>query len=207
MNTRLFTKYTLLGMMFFGTFLTSCSNDDDAAPEEENELEVITDIKLIFTNTEDPTDVKTARAKDPDGFGLEELEILDTINLEVNKTYLLTFEIFNNLEQPGENIGNEINEEAAEHQIFYGFTADAFETPTENGNIGAENAADPVGYEDKDDNNLPLGLITTWKTSSTPLIEGEFRVVLQHQPEVKTATSTSETGENDFDLPFVLNIK
>ena len=47
-------------------FLYSCE-EDDAAPAEENEEEVITDIKLIFTNKADANDKVEAKAKDPDG--------------------------------------------------------------------------------------------------------------------------------------------
>ena len=71
-------------------------------------------------------------AEDPDGTGVEELVILDTINLNKNKSYTLTFEIMNNLETPGEDIGEEIKEEDDEHQIFFGFSNDAFSDPLGN---------------------------------------------------------------------------
>ena len=59
-------KYGMYTLLLGGALLTSCS-DDDEAPEPENVVEVFTDVTLIFTNTADPSDVVTARAKDPDG--------------------------------------------------------------------------------------------------------------------------------------------
>ncbi|WP_044205414.1 hypothetical protein [Flammeovirga sp. OC4] len=205
MNTiNLFKKYSLVGLLASGCLFTSCDSDD-VVPEIENELEVITDVKLIFTNTADDTDVVTATAQDPDGPGLEDLVIKDAINLGAGKTYTLTYEIMNKLEEPGEDIGEEILDEDHEHQFFFGFTEDAFSNPTGNGNI--DNASDAINYEDEDDNGNPVGLETTWTASSTSVSNGEFRVVLKHQPDVKTATSGFNDGDTDFDLKFVLNIQ
>jgi hypothetical protein len=202
----LFTRTSLYALALAGLTFTSCKkDDDDAVPAEENELEVITDIKLIFTNNTDPKDIVEARAKDPDGAGIEDLKILDEITLDTSKNYTLTFEIMNNLDSPGEDIGEEITEEDDEHQLFFGFSNNAFGDPNGNGNI--DNASDDVHYNDKDGNGNALGLSTSWKTSSAQLSEGKFRVILKHQPDVKSSSSSSNDGETDFDLEFVLNIK
>ena len=186
-------------------FTTSCSNDDDAAPEEENEVEVITDVKLIFTNTEVPAEIVEARAQDPDGTGIQDLKILDTITLGQGKTYKLTYEIINGLNPDDpENIGDEILEEDNEHQFFFKFTDGAFSNPTGTGNI---DGGGTVRYEDVDDNDRPVGLQTLWTTTASPKDGGEFRVVLKHQPGVKTDNSGFEDGDTDFDLPFVLIIQ
>lgn len=195
-------RFSFLAALSVAIFITGC--DDDDAPDPVNEVEVITDVKLIFTNTSDPSDVVTASAQDPDGEGVEELKILGEINLGVDKTYTLTYEIFNNLETPGEDIGAEIEEEDDEHQLFYSFSDGAFANPTGNGNI--DNASDPINYNDSD-GNYPVGLSTTWTTSSTALSGGTFMARLQHQPDVKTATSGATDGDTDFDLEFVLNIQ
>ncbi|MCH2235423.1 MAG: GTP cyclohydrolase [Crocinitomicaceae bacterium] len=185
-------------------FVTSCKKDE-VAPEEENVVEIFTDVKLVFTNTADASDKVEARAQDPDGTGVEELTILDDITLDTSKTYTLTYEIFNNLNTPGENIGAEILEEDNEHQFFFTFSNNAFANPVGNGNI--DNAADPINYNDTDENNHPVGLSTQWTTPSTQLTGGTFTVRLQHQPDVKTGTSGSSDGDTDFDLTFVLNIQ
>ena len=56
-------------------------------------------------------------------------------------------------------------------------------------------------------NGNNLGLSTVWTTSSTSSKGGTFKVVLKHQPDVKTSTSGSTDGDTDFKLPFVLNIE
>ena len=64
-------NYRNYGMMLAASMtlvISSCKKDDEA-PEEENELEVITDVKLVFTNTNDASDIVEARAQDPDGTG------------------------------------------------------------------------------------------------------------------------------------------
>tara|TARA_B110000046_G_C13015609_1_gene408550 strand:+ start:1345 stop:1962 length:618 start_codon:yes stop_codon:yes gene_type:complete len=197
-------NYGFIAMLLAAVAVTSCKKDDEV-PEEENELEVITDVKLVFTNTTDAADIVEARAQDPDGAGVEELAILDEINLDTSKTYRLTFEVFNNLDSPGEDIGAEILEEDEEHQIFFGFSNNAFANPLGNGNIDTE--SDPLNYNDSDANGNAVGLSTNWTTPSTQLIGGNFRVRLQHQPDVKTASSGSNDGDTDFDLSFVLNIQ
>ena len=197
-------NYLMLAMVATTLIFTGCKKDD-VDPDHEHEGEIITDVKLVFTNTSDASDVVEARAQDPDGEGVQELAILDEISLDTNKTYTLTFEIMNNLETPGEDIGAEIAEEDDEHQLFFSFTDNAFSNPTGDGNI--DNASDVINYNDVDGNNNPLGLSTTWITGASAVSAGTFTVRLQHQPDVKTATSGANDGDTDFELQFVMNIQ
>ena len=209
MNTsKLFKNYQLMTLLLAVLFIASCSDDDDASlPPIEDELEVITDVTLIFTNTQDPNDVVMASAQDPDGEGVQELMIDDDINLTEGVTYTMTYEILNALDPDDvEDIGEEILEEDDEHQFYFEFTDGAFASPTGDGNIGAGNAADPINYMDQDDNGYPVGLVTEW-TAGGASTDGTFRVRLQHQPDLKSATTTSEDGDTDIDLTFVLNIQ
>ena len=189
--------YSLLSLVIF----TACE-DDDVVPEEEEEMEVITDVTLVFTS--DAGAVVTASAQDPDGAGVQELVVLDEIQLQAGTNYTLTFDIMNNLETPGESIGEEIAEEDDEHQIFFAWTEGAVSNPTGNGNI--DNASDPVNYNDADGNGNPLGLNTSW-TAGDPTTAASFTVRLQHQPDVKTSTSGANDGDTDFELQFRLTIQ
>ncbi|MEM6347202.1 MAG: GTP cyclohydrolase [Bacteroidota bacterium] len=198
-----FKKYSLWTLVLVGMVVYGCG--DEVVPPDENPPETITDVKLIFTNVNDATDVVEARAEDPDGEGVEELKILDEINLGAGKTYTLTYEVLNSLVTPAEDIGAEIAEEDDEHQLFFSFTEGAFSDPTGNGNI--DNASDPINYNDADGNGNPVGLSTNWTTSATAVSGASFTAKLQHQPDEKTATSTATTGDTDFDLTFVLNIQ
>ena len=201
-----FKNLQLLAILFSVITIVGCSKDDDVAPEEENEVEVFTDVTLVFTNTADVNDVVTASAQDPDGTGIQELQILDAITLASDTEYTLTYEILNALDPADiEDIGSEILEEDNEHQFFFSFTENVFANPTGNGNIDA--AADPINYNDADENGNPVGLSSTWTTSSTASSGASFTVRLQHQPDVKTATSGSNDGDTDFALTFSLNIQ
>ena len=188
--------YAVLTLFIF----TACE-EDEAAPEEENEVEVFTDVKLVFTPTVGGAAVEAA-AQDPDGAGVQELQVLGAINLAANTDYLLSMMIENCLEDPCEDMNEEIAEEAEEHQFFFAFTNDAFTSPAGNGNM--DNASDPINYIGYDGNNNPVGLNTNWTTGSAST--GTFTVQLQHQPDVKTATSGSTDGDTDFALTFNLNI-
>lgn len=196
-----FPSLSLILLMFL--LITSCEDDEGQIIHGDPAV-IITDVSLVFTNVADATDVVTANAQDPDREGVESLQALGPINLDANKTYRLTFEIFNNLESPGDNLTLEIEEEATEYQMFFSFTTDAFSSPAGDGNI--DTASDPINYGDQDDNGNPLGLITTWDTGSTA-VTGTFTARLQVQPDEKTATSTATTGDTDFDLTFILNIQ
>ena len=188
--------YAVLTLFIF----TACE-EDEAAPEEENEVEVFTDVKLVFTPTAGGAAVE-ASAQDPDGAGVQELQVLGAINLAANTSYTLTMVIENCLESPCELMNEEIEEEDDEHQFFFAFTNDAFTSPAGNGNI--DSASDPINYNDSDGNGNSLGLNTSWTTGSAS--SGTFTVQLQHQPDVKTATSGSTDGDTDFALTFNLNI-
>lgn len=220
-----FKKYSMIPMLAAAVLLTGCKKEEEEVPEEEHDHEVITNVHLVFTNVDDASDVVEAEAEDHDGEGVEELEILDTINLDASKTYDLTFEILNAHEDEhddhddeedhddeddeedhddeGEDIGAEIAEEADEHQIFFGFTNNIFTDPAGDGNI--DDASHDVVYNDLDGNGNPLGLNTSWTTSGAHE-GGKFRVILMHQPGIKNASSTSKDGDADFDLEFVINI-
>jgi hypothetical protein len=50
-------------------------------------------------------------------------------------------------------------------------------------------------------------LSSAWTTAGTASSEGSFTVRLQHQPDVKTATSGSNDGDTDFELTFALTIQ
>ncbi|WP_299535683.1 GTP cyclohydrolase [Ulvibacterium sp.] len=198
-----------LTLLFAAILVVSCSDDDDNPPEE-NIPEVFTDVTLVFTPTGGGTTVR-ATAEDPDGEGIADLMVNDEITLAANTTYTLTLEILNDLPDPDEDIGDEIAEEDDEHQFFFAFTDGAFSDPTGDGNIGASNAADPINYMDEDSDaqdgsGNPVGLVTEWTTGDAQS-GASFTINLQHQPDVKTATSTSEDGDTDFDLTFVLNIE
>ncbi len=221
-----------LFLFLFATMalVTSCSDDDDV-PHHEHDHDLITDVTLVFTNVEDPNDVVEFSAKDPDGEGIKDIEASGPIELDTNKEYELTFEIYNSsedhdeedeeehnhsharseAEEPGhehehegENIGEIIEQEGDAHQFFFEFTEDAFADPMGSGNISDDSGT--VRYNDEDKNGNPIGLKTLWKTPSTETDMGSFKVLLKHQPDIKTGSTTANDGETDVEITFELHI-
>ena len=203
-----FRNHYLIGLLGSSLIFTSCGDDDTPAPAT-GDPEVITDLSLVFTNDDDPTDVSTVSAQDPDGIGSQELQILsnNTITLTSGATYTMTFVIENGLDEDDvEDITEEIEEEAEDHQFFYSFTNDAFTSPMGDGNI--DDSSHSINYTDQlDANQRPVGLATSW-TAGAALASGSFRVVLMHQDEgQKTDNSGVDDGDADFDLTFNLVIE
>ena len=193
--------YYLLLLLCMG-FIVGCG-DDEPMMEEEEEEEVISRIILTFTpdNGEDPV---MATWFDADGEG-SGAPTIDEIKLEEDVTYTLTMELTNTLGSSDEDITSEIQEEADEHMFFFSFTDGIFEDPTGNGNV--DNRNDAVNYNDQDSNGFPLGLSTTWTAGEHTENPGQFNVVLKHQPELKTATSSASVGGTDVDITFPLSIE
>jgi len=190
-------------LLLFVGFLVGCDKDDTIMHMEEGEEEEISQVVLTFTpdNGEDPV---VATWLDPDGEG-SAAPMIEEIELEEDVTYSLSIELANTLGTTEEDITAEIKEEADEHMFFFSFTDGVFADPTGNGNV--DNRNDPVNYNDMDGNGLPIGLSTTWTTGEHTESEGEFRVVLKHQPDEKTSTSDANTGGTDVDIVFPLHIE
>jgi hypothetical protein len=180
--------------IFIGILLSSCVNED---PQKEDVPELITKATLTFTPaTGTPIGVT---ATDPDGEGVQDIATDGPIILAKATNYVLTIKLINGLANPGDegyDVSKEVEEEGDEHQFFFTATSGAFETvDTYKG-----------GANSKDANGLPLGLTTTWVTSNVAT-SGEFRVILKHQPGLKSSTSTSNDGETDLDVTFVLSVQ
>jgi len=201
--------YYILLILVVGLCVISCGDDDDPMEMEmememegENEEEEeISQVVLTFTPQEG--EAVTATWLDADGEG-SGAPTIDDIELVEGVTYTLAVVFTNTLGTVDEDITAEIQEEDDEHQIFFGFTDGIFADPSGDGNI--DNGSDPVNYNDMDDNGLPVGLSTTWTAGGHTDNPGEFNVILKHQPDVKTATSDSNTGSTDVDITFPLSI-
>lgn len=182
--------------------LSACEADD---PVREDVPEMITKVSMAFTpNGGGPVIIATAT--DPDGDGIQDLEIDGEIILESDTEYVLEIELINGLAQPGTaeyDVTDEVSEEGAEHMFFFAWTGNLFSDPEGDGNV--DDRADAVNYEDEDVEGNPLGLRTTWTTGAAA--SGDLRVILKHQPDLKSATSDVNTGETDLDIAFPVVIQ
>jgi len=127
---------------------------------------------------------------------------------------VLDIEVWNELEDPIEDVSSEIEDAAEEFQFF--FTGSAVESPATGANSGAVIAQD---YVDSDENGLPLGL----KNSVTTLAwgAGELTVTLRHLPpgadetlkveglagEVADGGFEAIGGEDDLQVTFDIEVE
>lgn len=177
---------------------------DESDPVKEDTPEMITSVTLTFVPVDDGDPV-VVTASDPDGEGVQSLTVDGPITLTANKAYVLALSLVNGLADetdPSHDVTGEITAEADEHIFFYQWTEGLFTDPAGDGNI--DKRTDPVAYNDADANGLPLGLITSWTTGAPA--SGRFRIVMKHQPGLKSETSTATMGESDLDLEFELMI-
>ncbi|MDP4709715.1 MAG: hypothetical protein NWS63_00835, partial [Saprospiraceae bacterium] len=188
------------GFMVLAWLLVSFVPLQAASPS--NNVTGITDVVLTFSPDNGGTPV-VARAQDPDGTGSAGLQVLDPINLSESTSYTLGISVLNSVAM--ENLTTEIRDKGLEYQLFFGFSTGLFQSPLGDGNI--TNSAASIGYADVDSLGRPIGLITQWSSACVEgNVSGSFRVVLKHQPGLKSSSSTVETGTTDFDLTFSLNV-
>lgn len=137
-------------------FSTSCSNDDAPVNEEE----VITTVRTTLTGG---GQVITLTSRDLDGDGPNAPVVTVSGNLVAGTTYTGSTEFLNELEDPAEDITVEVEEEGADHQVFY-------QLPS---SIGT------VTYTDTDANGRPIGLNFTL-VAGTSGSTGTLTVTLRH---------------------------
>jgi hypothetical protein len=192
---------------FAATMLLASCGDNE--PQKEDVPELITKVTLTFTPTNGNPVI--AHATDPDGEGVQDLTVDTSIALAANTTYNLSITLVNGLAEPTSpdyNVTSEVEEQGHEHMFFFGWTGNLFSNPAGEGNISSRQGSVNYtsGANSVDVNNLPLGLTTIWTTSESAK-GGTFRILLKHQPGLKSATSTANDGETDVDVTFEMKIQ
>jgi len=187
----------------------ACSDvEEDHGPEHENE--VFTTVVLTFASQSGGADVEAAWA-DPEDDGdpvIHDIVLLDADDYDLSISFL------NELEDPAEDLTQEIADEGDEHQVF--FTGSAVQGPA------TESNADAVieqAYADEDEDGLPVGLdnsITTLAVGS-----GALTVTLRHMPlendqPIKDSGTAEDVagggfgaigGETDLQVTFNLEVE
>ncbi len=153
--------------------------------ETTNQEELITTVILNFSNA-DTTFIITY--EDLDGAG-GNAPTIGTIILKANKTYNVSLVITDASKTPTVNISDEVKTEGTDHQFIY--------------TINTANVS--VKTTDVDANNKPLGLLSTWAT--TTVNTGSVTLTLKHQPNIKPAAPGNITiGDTDIEAKFAVII-
>lgn len=170
-------------------FAISCKKDKDLQPLPPpitNSPELITSMKLIFTDSANTANTVSAYYNDPDGPGGNSAIQFDTIKIQPNKTYLVNLLLFDQTKSPVDTISKEIWKERDEHMFFF-----------QHSNVSIQTI-----YLDADTKNLPVGLSTKWRSGSSGI--GTSKITLKHQ--VDTKDGTISPGETDAEVLFKTKI-
>lgn len=178
----------------FAALFTACK-DEDKTPEKpsgvSNPTEIITTVKLVLKE-EGTGALYTAIWKDADGDG-PGLPQRTPLMLASGKTYEGSIYLLDESKSPADTISNEVSEEHNVHQFFY----------TVSGDLSSRMI---ITKEDKDDNNLPVGLNTKVTVSEGISSQGFLKVVLKHYDGV--AKSADEAvGDTDVDAEFPVSVQ
>ncbi|WP_136465275.1 type 1 periplasmic binding fold superfamily protein [Flagellimonas onchidii] len=183
-----------------GQLFVSCSNDDND-PEEVNEEETITTMTVTLTPTAGTTVTLTSRDLDGDGPNAPEINVSG--NLAANTTYNGMVALLNETETPAEDVNEEIEGEAAEHQFFFavggGLNASTAYADEESDYVSAETGTNFT-------TNNPVGIKFTLTT--TDASTGTLAVTLRHEPKKPNdGTLVDAGGETDITQTFSLTIE
>lgn len=173
------------------SLMTSCSKDK----EDENEEELITDFRYTLTpiGGGEPVVFSFFDSDGPGGIA----PIIVNGKLKSGTEYNASITLLNTTEIPFEDITEEVETEAEEHQFFFGIS---------------NSLKDKLQftYLDKDSNNRPLGLKT--KVSAVSPGKGNLLITLRHEPNkaaegVSTGNITNAGGETDIEIAFEVEIQ
>lgn len=176
-------------LLFASLLFVACSNDDEN-PEPVNEEEVITTMTVTLLPNGGGTPV-TLQTRDLDGDGPNAPTVTVSGNLTAGATYNGSIVLLNETEDPAENVTEEVQEEAEEHQFFYSVA-------------GGLNATTEYANFDGDGN--PLG--TEFILSTGDASNGSMTFTLRHEPKKPNDGSLGDAGgETDIQATFNLTIE
>ena len=174
-------KFLTISIFAIALF-ASCSDDD--VPETVLPQEVITTLRLTLEPIGGGTDI-VLEYLDLDADGPNPPVVIVSGNLAAGTSYNGTILLLNETVNPPENVTEEVDEEALEHQFFYTLGGDL--------NVTTE-------YENFDTDGNPLGtelMLSTGEASS-----GTLTLTLRHEPNKPNSGLADAGGETDIEVTF-----
>lgn len=163
----------------FAVGISACDGDD---PAPVNEEEVITTLNVTLAPNGGGTPV-TLRFFDADGDGSGAPIKTVSGNLEADKTYTGVITLSDDSKSTPVDITEEVAEEADDHLFCFTVTGSNL----------------TVTATDKDSQNLPVGLTSSWVTTTAG--NTSVKIVLRHQPETKNGQCPG-SGDTDVEVDF-----
>jgi hypothetical protein len=174
---------------FAGLIITSCKKEN--AEEENNDNELITTV-LVSVREKDAVETQEFSWRDIDGAGGAD-PVIETISLLPGKIYEVQLGVLDESQGTAVGITDEIAEESDVHRFYF--------TSSPGLGITAANL-------DKDDNNLPAGLNSTWTTKAAGT--GTMAITLRHYPnggKEETDPVNSSKSTTDAEVIFPVEVK
>lgn len=174
--------------------LIGCKKDEEiVTPPPPQEEEVITSVWVTFTDTQSQEEY-VLLISDPDGDG-GSAPVFTNDTLPANRSFDVSIRLFNETENPVEEITTEIEEEREEHQFFF--------------TIGSALNLQ-MAYNDTDADGFPVGLANTATTGDSS--SGQLTVTLRHLPNksaenVAAGDITNAGGGTDAEVAFTVIIQ
>lgn len=196
-------NYAKLPLYLFAVLTLGFFSCESEEPVEENEGEVITDVILNFqevdANNNPVGNPFSFKASDSQGIVVGGSPSIETITLTKGKKYSMRIEVLNSIE--GEDITQEILEEADEHQFFF---------------LGSAFTNNILSIAYNDEGGIKLGVKTLLTVSSSPGTNNtSMQVILRHDLDKNFPGATNPNfanyiqagGESDLDItfPIILN--
>ncbi|MCX8019832.1 MAG: hypothetical protein N2747_04995 [Chitinophagaceae bacterium] len=173
-----------LYFLLFLFFAVSCKKT--SRPNNENEHEAINKVEFVFYQNGNL--YRKFILEDPDGDGGAPPTRIDSIILQRASNYTAELFIKNISGGVEKDITALIRQQGTSHEFFY-IPSGVNVTITKN---------------DKDANNFPLGLNTTWTTG--PAGQGSLLLKLMHKTGIKGPNDSPDKGHADIQINIPLKI-
>ena len=166
--------------------MMSCKKDAEK-PNDESEHEAVNSVTFTFSDNSGTT--RVFKLEDPDGDGGNPPTRIDNITLQANKTYTMQVTLQNISGGTTKDITSSVQSQSKNHEFFF--------LPS--------SVAVTITKTDKDANNYPIGLASSWTTTATG--NGTVRIKLMHKPFIKGPNDAATVGHSDLDinLPLIIN--
>jgi hypothetical protein len=183
-------KINVFVALMVGTALsfTQCKKPEDQPfqPKPQTDHEIITGIKLTFTDISDIAPVVTAQFSDPDGVGGNNPVQFDTIRLFPQTTYNVVIQLYNESVNPVEEVTENIRDLGTEHLFCFAPTGVTLS----------------VTLTDSD-GTYPIGFSSNWVSGNAGT--GNMQVRLKHQTSGKDGTCNP--GSTDLEVNFRVEVQ
>lgn len=177
-------------MLVLALAVSSCKKDDTDDPKPTNPNEVVTTLRVYFTDAITGALADSATFRDVDGPG-GNAPVQDSLILDENSLYNAIVVILDETKNPVDTISIEIEEEDEEHMFVYESNpATNFLTTTIN---------------DFDGDGDPVGLLLSVQTDSPGT--GSWKITLRHYDSEADKDNMTNNFDSDVEVTFGVRIK